>query len=328
MQAARSQFPPMVDGTVPGQGRKQALLPQKSPETVVYGSMHGRPRMPAHETDAAGSGHHSSPASRAEQWHQAAPEQKGHHLNGLSGQQTGGQAGPQQRHDLPGAPDGRGGPDGMAFVAGKRHVHAFHRANRHSGRVRFLRIALPVTGAVVVVALIAAYAFSGLGGGEISIASTGFRDGRMVMKNPELNGVDASQRPFSLSATEAAQDPARPGRIELTGIDATVPMEGNVFARIIAGNGLYDVGAKTLSLGETVDVETGDGMSIRLQDAEVDMGRGLLQTGNPVMMKTRQAEVSADTLSVEDNGERIVLDGRVRMTIYPAEAGQVAGGAQ
>lgn len=210
-------------------------------------------------------------------------------------------------------------------AAERRESGAFHKAHRHSGRVRFLKLALPVAAIIIVLAVAGTYALSGLGaGGDISIASAGFRDGRMVMKNPELNGVDANQRPFNLSALEAIQDPAAPGRIELSRIDATLPMEDGAFARIVAGNGLYNAGAKTLALGDMVDVETDSGMSIRLEDAQIDMDKGALHTENPVTMKTRQASISADGLSVEENGERIVFENRVRMTIYPASGDQTS----
>jgi lipopolysaccharide export system protein LptC len=151
----------------------------------------------------------------------------------------------------------------------------------------------------------------------------------MVMKNPELNGVDRQKRPYNLLAKEAIQNPTEPGKVELLQIDAKVPMDDKLYARIIAGTGFYDSEAKTLKLGGEVDVKTDDGMSIKLQDADIDIEGKTLSTKSPISMTSEQATISANQLQVEDGGKRIIFTNRVRMTIYPdklkkAEANKAA----
>jgi len=222
---------------------------------------------------------------------------------------------------------------GLDFIGGQRDVKDFLRADRHTGRVRFLRIALPLTAVFILSVVLGAYFWSQASLPSISIQSAGIENGKMVMRNPQINGVDEQQRPFSLVASEAITDPAVPSQVEFKQIDAQLPMEEGVFANILAGTGFYDSEAKTLKLGETVDIKTDDGMSMTLQDADVDIDSGSLLTANPVSILTEQARISADSFTVENNGETVIFERRVRMTIYPekfeeAEDTATAGAAQ
>ena len=206
---------------------------------------------------------------------------------------------------------------GLDFIGGDRNVKDFLRADRHSGKVRFLRVAFPLAGVFILSVVIGAYWWSLPSAPSVSVQSAGIENGKMVMKNPKLAGVDDKQRPYTLIAREAIQDPAVPNEVELTDIDAKVPMEEGIFAKILAGKGFYDSKAKTLKLDKNVDIRTDDGMSMTLTDADVDMDAGNLLTSNPVSILTEQAKISADSLSVENNGEKVVFENRVRMTLYP-----------
>ena len=217
----------------------------------------------------------------------------------------------------------------MNFIGGERDLRSFNRAHRHSGRVRFLRIAFPLAAIFIVSVVAGAYYWSRASLPDIAIQSASIENDKMVMKNPELNGLDKENRPYNLSAREAITDPLEPRKVELLDIAAQVPVEEGLFANILAGTGFYDAEAKTLRLGGNVDVNTDDGMTLKLQDADVDMGAGSLVTHNPVVITTEQATISANSFSVQNNGEKVVFETRVKMTIYPDKIQQAkAQGAQ
>lgn len=201
--------------------------------------------------------------------------------------------------------------------ANKRDSSLFLRANRHSNRVRLLRIALPVTAVLIIAGIAGAYILSQANLPQVTIARTAFENGRMVMQNPVLDGVDGKQQPYRLTARQAMQDPKQPKQVELDSISAEVPVQEGVYAHILAGTGFYDGDEKRLDLGGEIEVVTDDGMTAKLQDAEVDIGAGTLKTGNPVAMTTEQAKISAESMFVEDNGAKVVFENRVRMTIFP-----------
>lgn len=211
------------------------------------------------------------------------------------------------------------GDGGLDFIGGERDARDFLRANRHSGRVRVLRIAFPLIGLFILTTVIGAYFWSQSGAPGVTVQSASMDDGRMVMSNPKIDGVDDRQRPYTLIAREAIQDPSALGQVELTGIDAKVPLDEGIFAKILAGKGFYDSDAKTLKLDDSVDIRTDDGVTMTLNDADVDMDAGSLMTANPVSIKTEQAQISANSFTVENNGEKVVFQNRVRMTIFPGK---------
>ncbi len=209
--------------------------------------------------------------------------------------------------------------EGLDFLGGERDARDFLRANRHSGRVRFLRITLPLVALFILTVVVGAYFWSATGAPDVTIQSASMEDGRMVMSNPKIDGVDDRQRPYTLAARQAIQNPADLGKVELDGIDANIPMEEGLYAKILAGRGFYDADAKTLKLQGNVDITTDDGMNMTMQDADVDMDAGSLKTANPVAIQTEQAEISAMSFTVENNGEKVIFENRVRMTIFPGK---------
>jgi len=217
----------------------------------------------------------------------------------------------------------RGGD--MAFVTSTRSSEEFARAARHSQRVRFLKRALPIGGGAAIVILMAAYLFSmfalpGIDPGEARIV-----DGKLVMKNPKISGSDSGKRPYTLTADKAVQDALKPTRITLEKIEGRISIDDSNTADVIAGIGIYDSLEKTLLLSDSVSVDTADGMSIRMEGASIDIESGSLTTDRPVSVDTGRVQVSADSLTVEDEGKRIIFENRVRMTLQPIDPAKAAG---
>lgn len=224
----------------------------------------------------------------------------------------------------------RGAPRVMAQHESARSAADFARAHRHSRLVGLLKFGLPAAAAVAVVVITVVFVVSSASLPSIDIGFTRIEDGKLVMDNPHLNGLDSKQRPYRLTARRAVQDSQRPTRIALETIEARLPLDDGKFALVTAGNGLYDADDKTLLLGGSVAVDTEDGMTIRLEDADIDLEAGILRTRRPVTVDTGRAVVSSEALSVEDKGGRIVFESRVRMTIRaegeaPPTAEPVAG---
>lgn len=208
----------------------------------------------------------------------------------------------------------------LSFLSGIRSDAEFEKAARHSSRVKFLRILFPVMGLVVILGVAGTLFLQKLLLPDLEIADIEVNDGKLIMENPNLNGMDENQRPYRLKADRAIQDAENPAVVELQTIIATLPMDDKISADIIAGNGIYDSDAKTLVLTREVKVKTSDGMEIYLQDADVDIDKGTLMTLSPITATSAQADISSASLLVEDGGDRLVFEGKVRMTLRPKEA--------
>ena len=207
----------------------------------------------------------------------------------------------------------------LSFLSGIRSDAEFEKAARHSRRVKLLRVLFPVVGVVVILGVAGTLLLQKMLLPDLEIANIEVNDGKLVMENPNLNGMDENQRPYRLRADRAIQDAENPAVVELQAIIATLPMDDKLSADIVAGNGIYDSDAKTLVLSREVKVKTSDGMEIHLQDADVDIDKGTLMTLSPITAASAQADISSSSLLVEEGGDRLVFEGKVRMTLRPKE---------
>ena len=80
--------------------------------------------------------------------------------------------------------------------------------------------------------------------------------------------------------------------------------------------------SESLLLQEDVVIKGARGMDLLLEDANIDIKTGTMESSNPVQVKSENANISADSVRVEDNGNRILFNNRVKMTIVrPVERG-------
>ncbi|MGI9352100.1 MAG: LPS export ABC transporter periplasmic protein LptC [Rhizobiaceae bacterium] len=216
-------------------------------------------------------------------------------------------------------PNSSAAEHGLEFLSSQRNEDEYRRAVKHTNRVRILKIAMPLVAGLIILGIVAALVIRQYFLPQIDLGAITVSDGKLVMENPNLNGFDKNKRPFRLTADKAVQDADQPTRVELVKISATLPIDDKISADVLAGNGVYDAEAKTLVLTKQVHVETTDGMKIDLENADIDIANGILNTGNPVFASGPQADISADSLSVEESGDRIVFEGTVRLTLRPKE---------
>lgn len=213
--------------------------------------------------------------------------------------------------------------DGMRGVA-------FDRARRHSRRVRVLKFAVPLLAAAIAIAFPVYSYLAAPVSVSIQADGTAFSDGKLVMANPKLNGFTKQKLPYSLTATRATQDVGKQNVIDLEGIDAKLPVASDNVVAVKATHGIYDRDANTMDLTSDVNVTTSDGMVAKFKSVFLDMGKGSMKTSNPVDVSRGGSRITADSMSVEDNGRLVVFENRVRVNIDPAglKAAGVKSGEQ
>ena len=209
-------------------------------------------------------------------------------------------------------------PD-LDFISTDNRENEYKEALKHSSKVKFWKIAFPAMAIIMILGIIGALIFNSRKVPEVGVESINLTDGKLVMENPELSGFDKDKRPYNLSATKAIQNPENPSQVELQQIVAELPMDDEITATITAGNGLYDAEAKTLVLKEAVNLVTSSGMVLNLEDASVDIGNSIMHTNNPINGTSPQADITSNTMMVEEGGNKLIFEGRVRMTIRPDE---------
>lgn len=195
---------------------------------------------------------------------------------------------------------------------------AFGNAQRHSRRVRLLKFALPLAAAVIALAFPLYSYLMAPASVAINADSSAITDGKLVMANPKLQGLTKQNLPYSMVATRAVQDITKQGLIELEGIDATLPLNASVSAKVEAARGLYNRDSNTLDLSQDVTVTTTDGMVAKFKSAFLDMGKGIMKTDDPVEITRDGSHIASDTMSVENNGKTLIFEKHVRVNIDPA----------
>lgn len=216
------------------------------------------------------------------------------------------------------APQQANVPD-LDFISTDNREREYQEALKHSSKVKFWKVAFPIIGVLVILGIMGALFIKSIAVPDVAVESINLSDGKLVMENPELSGFDKEKRPYNLTATKAIQDASNPNQVELEDILAELPMDETITATIKAGNGIYDADAKTLQLSKTVNLTTSSGMVLVLEDASVDIGNSIMHTNNPITGKSPQADISSNAMMVEDGGNKLIFEGRVRMTLRPDE---------
>jgi lipopolysaccharide export system protein LptC len=207
---------------------------------------------------------------------------------------------------------------------------AFARAERHSRRVRLLKIGLPVL-AVVLAIVFAGIAYIRLPeGASIDVASSSISDGKLVMANPKLGGFTRDNEPYSMSALRAIQDMAGGNVVKLEKITAELPFNQGNSALVDAGTGYLDRQSNRLELADGLTIQTRDGIKAVLNSAFIDLASSTMETKEPVEVALNGALLSADSMRAEAKGRVMIFENRVRLHIDPGKldtAFNAVGGA-
>jgi lipopolysaccharide export system protein LptC len=183
-----------------------------------------------------------------------------------------------------------------------------------------LKIALPLA-AIMIAAGFFAYSYAVTPAKvSLDVTETAISDGKLVMASPKLEGFTNLNKPYSMTALRAYQDLTKPGLIELEDISAKLPYDEENFATIEAARGFYDQQANTLLLENGLTVSTTDGMSVKLDTAYIDIAGGNLKSELPVDIQLKGSRIQADSMVIQDQGQRMVFDKRVRMVVEPRDA--------
>ena len=193
---------------------------------------------------------------------------------------------------------------------------AFRSADRHSARVKFLKRAI-ILGSLLAVTGIAVVAvfnpFRNLPG-NVSIGGVGVSGTKITMDLPKISGVQQGGGPYLVKARAGVQDITKPTIMELLGVDALVGMADQTTTHIVAENGLYDSRADTMHLSGDVRIANDSGYTLKLQSALVSFKTGMLTSHERLKVEIKGGEVSADDITIANNGHVIAFVGKVSST--------------
>jgi lipopolysaccharide export system protein LptC len=203
-----------------------------------------------------------------------------------------------------------------------RNADVFALAGRHSRRVRFLKLGIPIFALLLGGVFALATVFRQ--GDPVAVTTDGvsLSDGRIVMAGPKLDGMTKDKRPYKMRAERAFQDIKKNGIIELEKMTAQLPFGPANTATLSAAKGVYDNIKRKMDLTSEIVLKTSDGMVVKLKTAHIDIANNHLSTSDTVDITTPSAKITADSMIVSEGGKRLVFDKRVRLTIDPSKINQ------
>lgn len=203
---------------------------------------------------------------------------------------------------------------------------AFRGAQRHSRRVRMLRVAIPAGIAVCTLILALTTFLNPMrflyklpnDMGTLVVSGT-----KITMEAPRLAGFTRDSRGYEVHAKSAAQDLANPTIVELKELRAKFDMQDKTTIEMTSEGGAYDTKAELLTLGPNILLTSTSGYEARLVDAVIDVRKSHIKSDKPVSVKMLKGDLNANRLEIVNAGEVLRFDGGVAMTLMFDQPGAV-----
>lgn len=143
------------------------------------------------------------------------------------------------------------------------------------------------------------------------------------MLNARFTGVDASQRPFTVTADAADQHDAKSPDIALVAPKADILLGNGAWVALTATKGNFNRDSQLLELTGNVNLFHDSGYEFRTESAVFDLTAGDATGTEPVKGQGPFGHLEAEGFRVYNRGERVEFTGKTKLTINP-ESGKAA----
>jgi lipopolysaccharide export system protein LptC len=194
----------------------------------------------------------------------------------------------------------------------------FRVAARHSRMVRFLRIAVPAIVLLSLASILFVSTFNKfrmlLPKLPVEMDNLVVSGTKITMESPHLSGYTATdRRPYEVWAKTATQDVTDPDHVDLKTLRAKVLNADQSTVTLDAREGFMNNKDQTLDLHHDIFLQTSTGYEARLDQAFVDMGKGIVSSDTHVDVKLTNGTLSSDRLRITGGGDVIRFEGNVVM---------------
>lgn len=194
-------------------------------------------------------------------------------------------------------------------------LSAAERARNHRRTpVRRLRLALAVFAIGVGAAVIVQASWRSVASSKVQTRAA---NAPLVLDKPRFTGVLKDGRPFLITAERAERDLKDENLVRLT---APVLVRGYGQpnpSQATAKTGLYREAEHTLLLTDDVKITSGEGYDFDAPRALIDMRTGAVSGDAGIAGSGPKGSTRANAYDVTDQGDRVVLKGRVRTRLEP-----------
>jgi lipopolysaccharide export system protein LptC len=158
----------------------------------------------------------------------------------------------------------------------------------------------------------------------------------VTVKKVQYNGVDANNRPFSITADSAMQpNAAQSGSasqaaatptgaasksddvVNLKKLIADMTMNDGAWVAVTADDGIYHRDAGTVDLSGNVTLFHDTGLSFETDAATVDLKNDRASGDQPIEGQNPDGRLAAQGFEIRDSGQTIIFTGRAYLKLLP-----------
>jgi lipopolysaccharide export system protein LptA len=196
---------------------------------------------------------------------------------------------------------------------------AFASARRHSRVVRILRVALPVTAALILVAYtLVILANWRLGMGGLNVGSVSITADDLTMKDPSYFGTTKEGGRFEVRARRAILGLKQNAPVKLIDVTGNVIQSDNATTKLKSKHGLFDNAKGELELFDGIEIEGSNGLMARLSRALVYSKENKIVSNDPVSANTPTGSLQAAKMVMNTKSRLTQFKGNVAVRLVPS----------
>lgn len=196
---------------------------------------------------------------------------------------------------------------------------AFAAARRHSHVVRFLRVALPVTAVLVLIAYTLILAMNWrLGMGGLNVGGISITADDLTMKEPSYFGTTKEGGRFEVRARRAILGLKQSQPVKLIDVTGNLVQPDRATTKLKSKHGLFDNAKGELELFDGIEIEGSNGLMARLSRAFVYSKENKIVSNDPISASTPTGSLQAAKMVMNTKSRLTQFRGDVTVRLVPS----------
>lgn len=141
-------------------------------------------------------------------------------------------------------------------------------------------------------------------------------DGNVELTGARYRGVTSGGQPFQITANQATEALGGSGRVDMTQPHAKVTLRNGQVLDIKSKFGIFEKRAESVDMtGSVVVLQQEKNLILTSERLFANLKIGEMHSNSPVIVEDSETRIDAETMTVFDNGDRILFGGKARLVI-------------
>ena len=147
---------------------------------------------------------------------------------------------------------------------------------------------------------------------DVRIANSG----EITLTGARYQGVTSSGQPFLITADQASEADDGSGRIDMQQPRATITMKNGQIIKLRSNFGVFDQPDNVVDMfGDVIVIQPMKNLKLLSNALLADLKLGEMRSIVPVTVIDDARRIDAQTMTISDNGDRILFGGTTRMVM-------------